>query len=205
MKECAQAALDKGTTVASQYIQRMNNEAQRKTNRAIAAALPSKRSKVTSQIEVPHNLDDDRSVCDTYERKDDVEKWASCHINRNFRQVYNTPPGKGIFREEFGLLSDTPAADAVLEGTYETPEGMDKHLALLLQHLKRPEAIKMFNPEVTMEEVKGACKSMKEKTTSSPEGLHFGHFVVMGEDDFLCQVLAWIISAPLVAGLSPQQ
>ena len=203
LQECQQAALNKGTTIATQYTKRMNCELQRKMHRAITSALPSKRSKATDAIEVPRDWNNDNSICDTYSEKEDVEKWASYHIHRNFRQVYNTPTGQGIFREQFGLLANTPAADDVIAGTYVPPEEMDHHLGLMLQHLQRPESVEEFDPEVTMVEVKGACKSMREKTSSSPHGCHFGHFVAISEDDFLCQVLASIVSIPLITGLSP--
>ena len=87
-RECAVAGIDKGTTAEAQYKRRLNAEAQRKLNRAITAALPSKRSAATSRIEVQDDWDDEESPTTSYSDREDVEKWASHYINTNFRQVY---------------------------------------------------------------------------------------------------------------------
>ena len=204
-RECVAAGLEQGTTVEAQFKKRINSENQRKINRIITAAMPSKRSAATSQIEVPDDWDNADSPTTRYSDVFNVEKWASYHINTNFRQVYNTPPGSQSFRREFGLLADTNAADSVLQGTYTAPDDLDAHVAMMLTYLKRPEAVEVFDPWVSQHEVQGACRSLRERTSSSPHGGHFGHFIAMGEDGFLSEYLSLLLSIPLMAGLSPPQ
>ena len=120
-QEYARADLDKGTSTVTQQKKRINAKAQRKLNQTIAAALPSKRSQSTLTIEVSDDWDDDDSPRTQYSDKDDVKKWASYHINTNFRQVYNTPTEEERFQQDFGLLSTTPAAEEVLQGVYDPP------------------------------------------------------------------------------------
>ena len=75
----------------------------------------------------------------------------------------------------------------------------------MIKHLKRPDAATIFNPELSQDEVKGACNSLREKTTACPDGCHFGHFIVIGEDNFLNSYLTKLISLPLILGISPYQ
>lgn len=75
----------------------------------------------------------------------------------------------------------------------------------MLNHLKRPEAVEVFDPWVSQTEVQGACRSLRERTSSSPHGGHFGHFIAMGENGFLSEYLSWLLSLPLMAGISPPQ
>ena len=50
------------------------------------------------------------------------------------------------FPDAFGYLADTPAALAVIEGTYVPPTGTDSYLAELLSCLEMPPFIQASPP-----------------------------------------------------------
>jgi hypothetical protein len=88
---------------------------------------------------------------------------------------------------EFGDMANTPAADAVLQGSYVAPDGTDPHARLLLSALATPTAISSntgnFRPRrhITPETHIKGWRRAKERTSSGMSGLHFGVFKANAE------------------------
>jgi len=158
---CAAAAIEKKTSIQGQIRMRANRECQRRINRAINAATPSKQSAAMRDAVIPDDWNDDNSECTTYTDKAEVEEWALRHIHRNFKQIYGTPSLHHPFVRDFGLLGISAQTDEVLAGTYEPPTTMDKYLQHLLLRLRRPDGLETMDSTITPAELKSMLKILK--------------------------------------------
>ena len=57
---------------------------------------------------------------------------------------------------------------------------------------------------MTPEELEALIGCLKEKTATSPDSIHFGHFLAICKDPVLLAHVAKIISIPLLLGFSPK-
>ena len=200
---CVAASIKSNTTVESKMKQMINREASRKMHAMIKSTKPPRASKAAAELEAPP-LDDPNGDQVLHNTKDAVEEAALQHLDRKFRQAFNTPALKPEFVEEFGLYAEKEAAQQVLNGTYEYPNGMDPFLMDLLKHCERPGSAPSISATMTMKEFQATWKrGVKERTSSCPKSPHFGHFMAMAQDNFLSQVMAWLLSVPMLSGFSP--
>eukprot|EP00956_Cyclotella_meneghiniana_P004094 scaffold4965_cov23-Cyclotella_meneghiniana.AAC.2 len=82
--------------------------------------------------------------------------------------------------------AEKEAAQRILDGTYEFPEGTDEALIELLKEAARIRVAfdtSKTEPEyVTIEDFIGYWKSARERTSSSGSGRHFGHYIAASDD-----------------------
>ena len=64
--------------------------------------------------------------------------------------------------------------DLILNGQYENPQ-LDAACKLFIQHMKR-KTLQELDSSITREDFLGKLKSWPEKTTTSPSGVHLGHY-----------------------------
>jgi hypothetical protein len=109
--------------------------------------------------------------------------------NAIFSKVHGTcytlakeaPVCRGKLFHDFGHLANTPALKAVLDGTYLPPLGSDTATKELLDKI---DAIRKITPKdsvslvITPAQWKQYWAIVKEETSSSESGLHFGHYIV---------------------------
>jgi hypothetical protein len=110
------------------------------------------------------------------------------------------------FTTDFGYLADTPAADAVLEGSYAKPTGLDPYLSELLDTMAIPASLQELNPckiEITPEENRFAWNSQSARTGSEPSCPSFAHYKAASLHPKLNQIDTFLRSLPLTAGFSP--
>jgi hypothetical protein len=71
-----------------------------------------------------------------------------------------------------------PTADAVSEGTDQVHTEQHTSVQLLIQHLKMTHEISSFAtyPTVSLQEFQGKIDAWRESTTTSPSGMHLGHY-----------------------------
>jgi hypothetical protein len=108
--------------------------------------------------------------------------------------------------DDFGYLADTPAADQVLNGTYQPPDGTDYYARLLLNQLYIPWEVTRMAPislEILTEEHKQAWRKQNERTSSEPTGLSFNYFKVASKDPLLADFDATIRNIPYAKGFAP--
>jgi hypothetical protein len=75
-----------------------------------------------------------------YERtsKDDIEDACIRENSQCFSQSCNTSFMQPPLLDSFGYLANTVAADQVLQGCYQVPDGTDYYVSLLLDQLYIP-------------------------------------------------------------------
>ena len=197
-------ALANNTKEASESKNLLQREAAAKMQKAIKMTKAPKKSQSCKELEAPA-LDDPDSEWVTHTSRSAVEEAGLQFLDKHFRQAYDTPPLQEPFVSEFGFLADTPAAAQVLDGTYVPPDNMDPYLVDLLRHCKRPGSVTDLSAIMTMKEYQGIWrKGAKEKTSSCPKSPHFGHYIAMASDNSLSQLMAHLLSVPMLAGFSPE-
>jgi len=90
----------------------------------------------------------------------------------------------------------------ILEGTYDMNNITNPYTKKLLAHLSQPLGIKDI-PLQKEEDYICGWKKAKEKTSSSPSGIHFGHYIV-GIEELVMAKINWLMATiPMLTGISP--
>ena len=76
----------------------------------------------------------DRSIqeCNT---KETVEQGIASENSKRFGMASHAPICPGALFELLGYLADTVTAEAILEGTFQSPEGVDGPTLILLEKI----------------------------------------------------------------------
>ena len=128
-------------------------------------------------VKVPRDREEDPKTCNDWIEVDTPEEVEEAIRERNkthFGQAEGTPFTKSPFKEQLDFSASTRTAELILEGKYDTSD-CDKVLASVVSHLKKapvPETAAL----VTEDEMRKKLKVWPEKTTTSPSGLHLGHW-----------------------------
>ncbi len=130
--------------------------------------------------------------------------WDNIH-HRRFFQAEEAPICKGVLREEFGYLSDTDAARAVLDGTYMPAEDIDPATSNLFSAIADIRAV-VPKDRVSSMITAGDwgqhwTRGVREETLSSESGLHFGHQIASARSPLLSHAHATQCSILLRRGI----
>ena len=114
---------------------------------------------------------------------EEIEKILIERNRHHFGQAEGTPFTKEPLKTDIGYKGDGYAADLILEGQIDY-HGLTAATSLLVKHLQARTA-ETLDGEVTKEQVLGKLKNWNETTTTSPSGLHLGHYHCMWRDPHL--------------------
>jgi hypothetical protein len=125
---------------------------------------------------------------------------------RRFNQASDTPflvpPLYGLI----GPLGVGLHADAVLDGTFVAPPGTDTYAVKLIYQLQREPAVAQAPPmslDLPLDEYVRGWKRARERTSSGPSGLHFGHYISSTTDMELAEFHRTMAHIPYISGYSP--
>ena len=193
-------AEDKELSTANVYKQLIRNEQQRESARRIKYVLRKVNDKGVTKIDQLNNAGQREEVTS----KEGIEKGCLQANKEKYLQSKFTPCLTEPLRSELGLLADTPASQAILDGTYVAPEGSHPYAQEFFQQFKRPHIEIPFNTvEVTPEIFTEGWKKMKEKTSAGISGLHFGHLKTCATDPDLAEIEASICNLPYTTSYTP--
>ena len=150
---------------------------------------------------------DDEGVLHDCRTKEAIEEACLRENDQRFRLASDTPMLQEPLISDFGPYGVTEAAQQVLDGTYVPPEGTDPYFTALLPYLKQTTEIRA-NPidfSLNLENYRARWNRAKERTSSSPSGLHFGHYKACAQDDEASEVQAILGYIPLRTGYRPQR
>jgi hypothetical protein len=128
-----------------------------------------------------------------------------------FSHAGNTPFGYTALGDELGHTGDTLMADDIYNGTLEHISLTDHAIRSIVKQLrKHPLLTKLISPVVTAEDFISCFGCVAEKTSSSPSGLHVGHYLVCTDmkdelTGFLAVVHATMMSKSLAEGFCPER
>jgi hypothetical protein len=97
---------------------------------------------------------------------------------RHFGQAQGSPFTIDPLATDLGFCGDSPNADNILAGQYPIDSNFSDSVNLLLHHLQITHEIALLAtyPTVSHEEFQGKLKAWRESTTTSPSGMHLGHY-----------------------------
>jgi len=130
-------------------------------------------------------------------------------FNEVHRKRYNlaeeAPICQGALHGQFGYSATSPTAQSVLDGTYEFPPEVDAATRELFEESAQ---IRGMVPSDSVDGLilrecwQQQWKKVKEDTSSSQSGLHFGHYIAGTDCDYISQFHALRVSLALKKGIA---
>ena len=133
-----------------------------------------------TRLEIPVHPTIDPKECTEWQTIDVPSEIVDNLQRRNqlhFGQAHGTPFTISPLSDDLGFQGDRIASYDILNGQYDT-HGLQDNVATLIHHLKQTDemaAIETY-PTISDDEFIGKLKVWTESTTTSPSGLHLGHF-----------------------------
>ena len=99
------------------------------------------------------------------------------HNHRHFGQAHGTPLTQPTRASSIDWAASTAKSELILTGDFDSSKLSDLQ-ALLFQHCRSP-GLDALPLEITVAEFVSKFKSWDEGTSTSPSGLHLGHYKAM--------------------------
>jgi len=120
---------------------------------------------------------------------EEIERKLLERNQQHFGQAEGTPFTKEPLSMQIKYDGTGIHAEAILQGTYDA-SGLEETTALFIKHLQM-KSLHNLEGSITTKDIIGKLKRWPEKTTTSPSGMHLGHYHAMwrntgcvgGEDD----------------------
>ena len=122
-------------------------------------------------------LPDNDSTWKTVRIPEEIEKLVLERNQRHFGQAEGTPFTQNPLSMDVKYNGSGLQAEAILEGTYDTTS-LEEPTAKFIQHLQR-KTVQTLDNNITTEDITGKLKTWPERTTTSPSGIHLGHYHAM--------------------------
>ncbi len=133
-----------------------------------------------TRIEIPVHPTDDPKSCTEWtqiEVPSEILRLLQERNRSHFGQAHGTPFTVPPLSVDLGFRGDGPISDEILLGTYPTHE-FEENVQLLLRHLEQVHemAAAAEYPTISDKDFTNKLQVWKESTTTSPSGLHLGHY-----------------------------
>jgi hypothetical protein len=131
-------------------------------------------------LEIPKHPQDDPKNCTDWQIVDiptEIVEHLQKRNRQHFGQAHGTPFTIPPLSDVLPFTGDGQGANDILSGVWDHPELSDS-VRILLQHLQVTEDMESTpsNAAVSDEKFVGKLKVWKETTTTSPSGVHLGHY-----------------------------
>ena len=123
-----------------------------------------------------------------------------------FTQANDTPFMQDPLLNHVGLDGLTPDSDAILQGRFDIPPGVEQGAADFIHAVKMDEDLKQggaIDPDINTEDHISYWKRARESTQSSMSGLHFGFYKATSFCSRLAHTVASFVRIPYCTGFSP--
>ena len=132
-------------------------------------------------------------ITDSIEIERRLEEWQLCH----YSQAQETPLATKQWQERLDPVSKTDEQmSSIMEGELFTKSDLPMESKRFLKHMtsKIQPQMKMEDVEITTKKYRSFYKGAKERTSSSPSGLHLGHWKASAFDEDVSSVIASVIN-----------
>ena len=135
-----------------------------------------------TRIEIPVHPEHDPKTCTDWQLVDipsEVLHHLQQRNRRHFSQALGTPFTVPPLSTDLGFTGNGQAAQQVLSGRYTFQGDVENQaVQLLLDHLRQTSemATHRGQPTISEDEFIGKLKVWRESTSTSPSGLHLGHY-----------------------------
>ena len=148
--------------------------------RKLRYARTSTTRKGVTSIEIPLHPTENPKSCTEWQQID-VPSEVLEHIQQrnrdHFGQAHGTPFTIPPLSEHLGFTGYSEYGQQMLDGTYDATE-LDSNVQLLIQHLEHTHEMELdeSRPSISAEEFRGKLQVWTESTSTSPSGMHLGHY-----------------------------
>ena len=149
--------------------------------------------------------DDDGGIV-RLDSKDDVEAAIQRECEVRFQLGHSAPITTSLLAEDLRYLSDSSIAEKIIRGEYDIPDGLDNATALLLDEIGKV-GMKVIAGHkeiiISADDFIKYWTRVKENTSSSPSGLHHGHYKAAIQSEMLTRVLTQHVNVIVRSGVPP--
>ena len=201
LEQLAQDMEEAGDGTKAKNIRTLHTRAQQRLSaRRIRSLTKPPRQCGINQIQVP--------VGENWEvvtSKEGIEDGCLAEAKSRFTQSKDTPLLMEPLLSEVGNQGFGPAVPAILAGTYVPPPGTDDKTAAFLHEMASVPNIPTIPTGLPTSSYRSGWEKMKERTSSGPSGLHFGHIKACMMDIDLADFQSALSNIPYATGYSPQR
>jgi hypothetical protein len=143
-----------------------------------------------------------------YMVQEDVEQVIQRECEVRFSLAHSAPIMTTLLGECLCYLSDEALARSIIAGTYNTPSDIDRATKLILEEIGKL-GINILNGKgskiiITPEDFKRFWREVKEFTSLSMSGVHYGHYKAMIQDALSTEILAQQLTVIARSGIPPE-
>jgi hypothetical protein len=143
-----------------------------------------------------------------YVVQEDVEQAIQRECEVRFSLAHSAPIMTTLLGERLRYLLDETLARSIITGTYDIPSDMDPATKLILKEIERL-GMKIVNGEgseivITPEDFKIFWRKVKEFTSLSMSGVHYGHYKAAIQDVLSMAILAQRLPVIARSGIPPE-
>jgi hypothetical protein len=145
-------------------------------------------------------------IASTWEEKDDLERVSIQENQSRFSQMSATPPMQSWILELVGYAAEKPAAQHILDGSFEIPPTCDPHLAILLNALRMPDIVRKagtISTDISLQDYIRDWRRQKERTGSVRTALGFSDHIAATYHNGMAEIDCLLRQIPYAAGFSP--
>ena len=178
LREVADSHALHGNLTSAQYLKRLRLcEDLARTYAKCAKARGKVKTSGFSYIEVPQDPTANPKKTKAWRLVDtpkEIKKYLTERNQKHFGQAQGTPWTVPPLAEQVNFEASTQTSDLILEGDYTSSE-LDDITQLLIQHIKQVDD-PTIDGTITHDEFKEKIQSWRESTSTSPSGVHLGHY-----------------------------
>jgi hypothetical protein len=190
------------TTVELERSKRHTTEKQRQQGRRLATLKQSRKELVVKL----HSTTD--GISTTWEEKDNLERVSVQENQQRFSQTAATPPMQQWILDLVGYAAEKPAANEILDGTFEIPPATDPYLvARLLNALRMPDSVRQAGTiptTITIADHIRGWRQQKERTGSVRTDLRFSDHIAATFHKGMAEIDRLLRQIPYSVGFSPK-
>jgi hypothetical protein len=206
LAQCLQSAVDQGDEVCQKEIKkRMLSEQNKRVWGSINRVTRPRNGRACLQTQVEIG-----GETLFYTTQQDVELSIQRECESRFHLGHSTPISSTSLGEELRNLSDSSAALQIICGEYVFPPEIDPASVVLLTSIGEMGQAVLWdglavNNNITAEECQKYWRCIKENTSSSPSGLHHGHWKALALVPSLASLTADHMNLIIQSGSPPER
>jgi hypothetical protein len=143
-----------------------------------------------------------------FREQDEIEQAIQRECKVRFTLAHSAPIMSTLLGERLCYLSDKETARQIITGTYDIPDKLNRATEMILEEIGRM-GVRIVNEEgaeieITPEDFKQFWKRVKEFTSSSMSGIHYGHYKAASLDQFSTNLLTQQLTIIARSGVPPE-
>lgn len=191
----------KGISTASQEAMSHHIEQQRLIARRVRSITGKAQERCSFKLLDAPSQGRHRQLCTS---RKEIEAACMNEGLRRFTQACDTPFLQSPLLDDIGLLATSPAADAILNGTYMIPASTDIMTRKFIYQLRRdPDVPDLPTGYINSSENTAGWKKVKARTSASPDGPGFVDYIAGSKDPAISAFDSIMSSIPFCTGYAP--